>query len=408
MLSKEKFEKLAELIITIGVNIQKDQEVFIKADVETAQFTRIVVKKAYEKGASKVFVDYVDKQLKKIGIVNESIECLKKYPEWDIERKKQILSRDSVSLGIHSEMPDIFKDVDQNKMKVSRMTEMKNTDFFSQGMMANERRWCTVILPSQKWAEKVFPGDPDALEKLWKAVEITLRLDKEDPVKAWKDHVNQIQKHAKKLTSYQFETLHYTNSIGTDIHVGLAKGHTWCGGGSPAKDGVSFVPNLPTEEIFTCPDRNRVNGIVKSTKPLDINGTLVEDFGFEIKEGKVINHWAEKGKNAIDDLISTDEGSKYLGEVALVSKFCPVAKTGLIYFHPLYDENVCCHLALGAAYEFTVPALSGKSVEEKIASGMNDSMEHCDFMIGTDDLKIVGIQEDGKEVVVFENGDWAI
>ena len=281
---------------------------------------------------------------------------------------------------------------------------------YSDAVMGNAIRWCVASVPTAEWAKQVYPSlsESDALNALSVAIARTMRLDKADPVEEWKTHISALNRRAEYLNEKRFSFLRYSSKNGTDFTVGLADNHKWLSAEEKAKDGVPFVANIPTEEVFTAPHKAYADGVVKSALPLSYNGNVIDDFGIEFKNGKVVNFFAKKGYDVLKKLIETDAGTRRLGEIALIGKNSPVAKEKTLFFNTLFDENASCHLALGQAYPTTV--LGGENLNKKqlAALGLNDSVEHVDFMIGSDDLSIVGVDGNGKETVIFSDGDWVI
>ena len=278
---------------------------------------------------------------------------------------------------------------------------------YSDAIMGNAIRWCVIAYPSYNWAKLMFPESDDPEAELFEAIKHTVRLDSDDPVAAWNDHIETLNRHAKIMNDYDFSYLRYETSAGTNLKVGLAKDAVWLPAQEKAKDGVPFIANMPTEEVFTAPDNTRIDGVVKNALPLSYNGTIIDGFSVTFKDGKVIEFSAEQGYETLKALINTDEGTKSLGEMALVGKNSPIAKSKLLFYNTLFDENASCHFAFGQAYPTTINGGGDMTAEELAAHNANDSVEHVDFMVGTEDLKITGVTKDGKEVVVFIDGEWA-
>ena len=279
---------------------------------------------------------------------------------------------------------------------------------FSDNMMANAIRWCVVSVPTTKWAKKVFPNEKSPVKALSEQIELCMRLNENNPVDAWNKHIDTLNARAKFLNDMDFEYLHFLNQKGTDLKVGLAQNHIWHCALEKAKDGIMFMANMPTEEVFTAPHRARVDGVLKSAMPLCSNGQVIDEFSITFKDGKVVEYSAQKGYDALKQLINTDKGTKRLGEVALIGKNSPIAKSKVLFFNTLFDENASCHLAIGKAYPTTIKDGQNLSIKELEKLGANDSSEHEDFMIGTPDLTVIGIKHDGTKVKVFEDGEWVI
>lgn len=405
-------QEYAELIIDKGINLQPNQILMISANVEIADFTKLVVEKAYQKGAKEVIVNYVDGRISRLHYLYQSEETLAHIAKWKIDSKLDYLKEGAAILHLASEIPNILQDVPSNKLntyfKAAGMASKEITNYTT----SDKTQWCIVGVPNKAWAKQVFPDaktDEEAMTKLWKAILKTVHIEgQNDAKKAWQEHDQKLKKYKEILNSYQFDHLVFSNDLGTNLTVGLADHHLWDGGSGVSEQGISFFPNMPTEEVFTMPHKYRVNGRVVASKPLDYHGTLVEDFYFEFKDGKVIHYDASSGKKALDEIIGLDEGSSYLGEVALVPYHSPISNSNLLFYNTLFDENAACHLALGQAYPTTIQ--NSQTLEEKTMKeyGMNTSLTHVDFMFGTKDLLITGYTKDEQEIIIFKNGDYAI
>jgi aminopeptidase len=276
-------------------------------------------------------------------------------------------------------------------------------------MMSNEVQWCVVSIPTKGWARKVFPdlSEADAVENLWDSIFSIVRADKESPIEAWNEHLEKLKNRKDYLNEKNFKYLYY-KSEGTDLTVELPEGHLWLSGEENSKDGINFVANIPTEEVFTLPKRDGVNGYVTSKKPLNYGGNLIDNFKLTLKDGKIVDFTAEKGEEILKGLLYTDEGARYLGEVALVGYNSPISNSGLIFFNTLFDENASCHFAFGKAYPTCLKDGDNMSEEELIKNGANDSLTHVDFMVGSEELEIIGETAEGEKIQVFKNGDWVI
>ena len=311
-------------------------------------------------------------------------------------------------IAVAADDPAAFKDVPSEKIAAAAKARAKALKKFSDEVMSNGLRWCVVSVPTLAWAKQVFPDSKNPEEALSEAIEKTMRLDYPDPTSEWQKHIETLERRANFLNSARFEYLIFENSLGTNLKVGLADEHLWLSAKEIAKDGKYFVANMPTEEVFTAPHRLKVDGVLKSAMPLCENGQIIDGFTITFKKGKIVDFSAEKGYETLKHLIETDDGTMRLGEVALIGKNSPIAKSGILFYNTLFDENASCHLAIGKAYPTTVKngdKLSPKELKEK---GLNDSAEHVDFMIGTSDLSVIGIKKDGSKFVLFKDGEWAI
>ena len=404
--TEKQLKLYADITIEIGVNLQKNQELVINSDVEQAFFARILAKSAYEHGCSKVSMIWRDEVFTHLRYQNESVESASKIEQFKIDERNYATEKNAATITILSDDPELFTDIPSDFL--AECSKQKNIAFekYYEFVMKDGIRWNLIAVPSLNWAKKISPDldDEQAVNRLWHLIFKTMRLDTADPVKAWKNHQSDLHKKADKLNSYQFKSLHYTNSLGTDLYVGLPKNYVFQGCGEQALDGITFTANMPTEEIFSAPDKYHVNGKVFASLPLFYNGVRIENFGFEFKNGQIIDFWAEKGYDVLSKLLDTDEGSRYLGEVALVQYDSPIRNLETLFYETLFDENASCHFAIGEAYPSCINGgteLSRKELDEK---GLNYSLEHVDFMVGTKDLDIDGILPDGKIIPVFRKG----
>ncbi len=407
-MSKELNRELAELAVKIGVNVQKSQPLVISAPVDAYELVRECVKVAYEQGSSYVYVNYKDEPVTRMHYESVATEELARVPNWTVEREQEYIDKGSCFLNIISSDPDLLNGIDSDKIRTVRMSRMKAMQKFQYYTMNNIGQWSIIAYPNEKWAKKVFP-DLDtgkAMEELQKAILYTSRVECGKTVDNWNAHKDEIFHHVEILNRHSFKELRFHNEIGTDITVGLIKDHIWEGASAYTPKGVEFLPNIPTEEVFTMPDRRRINGTVYASKPLSYGGKLIEGFHLTFKDGVVVEYGAQKNEDVLKTLLETDEGSKSLGEVALISYDSPISDTGILFYDTLFDENASCHLALGACYPTNIKGGVDMSTEELYELGGNDSMNHVDFMFGTRDLSVVGITQEGEEVTVFENGNF--
>ncbi len=407
---QKNIEKYAQLVINTGVGLKKGQEVVLRSPIECAVFARAIAKAAFEKGAKDVQIQWKDELLDKIKYDYCDAEFFEEVPEWLALFNNSYAENNACFISIAGNDPDLLSDVDPKKVLNLNRASHKAFSKFYEKLDNGSLVWNIVSAPTKAWAKKVFPNDNEdtAVEKLWEAIFKAVRVDKDDPIAEWEKHNQSFKDKVEKLNSKQFVKLHYTNSIGTDIEIGMPKNHIWAGGGEYATDGTYFCPNMPTEEVFSAPKFDDVNGVVVSSMPLNYNGNLIDNFTFKFKDGVIYDYSAEQGLEVLHEIFATDEGSKRLGEVALVPYSSPISDMNILFYNTLFDENASCHLAIGSAYPMCVKDGLNMSKDELEKAGLNTSITHIDFMIGTSDLKIVGIQEDGTEVLVFENGNWAI
>ena len=398
----------ALLTLSIGVNLQKGQGLEVSCPVEQYQVARAFTKAGYIKGAKIVRIRWNDEEVDKINYINAETSVLSNIPKWFVQSKMDLVENDFCYVAIASENPTIFKDVDSHKLSLIAGAKSKALKKFSEVIMSNGIRWCVVSLPTLEWAKQVFPSSQTPLYDLSQTIKKTMRLDTPNPKAEWEKHIELLDKKANYLTDEQFEYLHFTNSLGTDLFVGLCDNYTFISAKELAKDGVPFVANMPTEEVFTAPHRLKTFGKVYSSMPLIYNGQKIDEFFLEFKLGKVVNFDAKVGYDTLKGLINLDAGTKRIGEVALIVKNSPIAKSGILFYNTLFDENASCHLALGKAYPTTVKNTEGLTSKQLLEKGLNNSIEHVDFMIGTSDLKIEGIKKDKEKVLIFKDGDFVI
>lgn len=410
-MNKTKLEKYAELAIKTGLNVQKGQNVLINASVHAISLTRLCVEEAYKAGAKRVIVFYSDEQITKHHYHYQDVEVLKDIHPWQIDCKLDYFKEGACILHIISEVPGILKGIDTSKISAFQLAMAQMGEELRNYTMKNLAQWSIIAYPNAEWANQVFPefeGQSEAaceelLHHIYAAVHID---DNNDPVSIWKTLNQKFSKRVDILNNMQLSSLHFKNCLGTDIIVSLVKNHIWAGGSDENQAGVLFNPNLPTEEIFTMPLRDGVNGRVYASKPLLYNGSLIEDFYLDFEHGKVVHFDAKAGKDALASLVHFDEGSAYLGEVALVPFHSPISQSGVLFLNTLFDENASCHLALGDAYPSNLKDGVAMSKEQLKEAGANHSMTHVDFMFGTNDMCITGVDAQGNEVPIFQDGDF--
>lgn len=409
-INDEILRKYAKLSVSIGVNVQPNQILVIKSPVECFNFTRMIVDEAYKVGAKEVIVHWSDEECGKLKYLNSPMEVFESYPDWMKDSMLTYAKEGACFLSISASNPELLKDVDPAKIAASQKTSSIATKEFSERLMSNKNSWSVIAIPTKGWATKVFPNisEEEAMNKLWENIFKIVRVDKDDPIEAWNYHKKTLIEKINYLNNKNFKALHYTNSLGTDLNLELVDNHLWVGGAEYTPEGIEFIANMPTEEIFSMPKKTGVNGKVFSSKPLNYGGNLINNFSLTFKDGRVIDFDAKEGYESLKSLINIDEGSHYLGEVALVPFDSPISNSNIVFFNTLYDENASCHLALGKSYNLCIKDGVTKTTEKVLALGGNDSLTHVDFMIGTSDLSITGIGFDGSETPIFVNGNWAI
>ncbi|TDT51342.1 aminopeptidase [Fonticella tunisiensis] len=404
----EKLDKYAELAVRVGINIQPGQTLVIMAPIESADFVRRAAKKAYEAGAKNVHVEWSDEELTLIKFMNAPDEAFKEYPLWKAKGYEEMAKEGAAFLSISASNPDLLKDVDPERVATANKARAQALQEYRKYIQAGKVSWAIVSVPTEEWSAKIFPNlsKEERIESLWENIFKVTRVDTEDPVKAWKEHIENLNNKLNYLNNKKFKKLYY-RAEGTDLIIELPEKHIWTGGGLTNEKGVYFVPNMPTEEVFTVPLRTGISGTVRSTKPLNYGGNVVENFTLTFENGRIIDFTAEKGYDTLKRLIEIDEGSHFIGEVALVPHNSPVSNSGVIFYNTLFDENASCHLAIGSAYPLCIEGGAEMSKEELEKNGANTSLIHVDFMIGSKDLDIDGETADGKRVAVFRKGNWA-
>lgn len=409
MVSEKALRKYAALAVRTGANVQKGQLLVVTSEVGSAYFTRLCVEEAYRAGAGEVQVNWSDETVTKLQYGNESTETLSSIAPWRIEQKRNCIDKKCCFLYIESATPGLMADIDGAKLQAARTARETAFEPFEFYTMANIGQWSIVAIPTVSWAKKVFPDydDEKSLEALWQAVLMSVRITEDNnPVEEWNRHNQDLARYCEKMNRYRFQSLHFRNGKGTDLTVALIPDHVWEGGSSTAKNGAVFNPNMPTEEVFTMPYKFGVNGRVYATKPLSYQGKMIDGFHLDFKDGKVVNFAAEKEEETLKNLVGFDEGSCYLGEVALISHDSPISNSGILFLNTLFDENASCHLALGASYPENVRGGAEMEREQLTKLGSNYSKLHCDFMFGSADMQIDGALSDGTTVPVFRSGNF--
>ena len=404
----EKLKGYAELIVRVGVNIQAGQDVIISAELDQPEFVEWVVEECYKAGAADVRVEWTHQPLKLLHVQYQTLECLGTILDWEKQRLLYRAETLPAMIYLESADPAGLDTLDQEKWGKSvqmRWGVIKPI----RDSMENKYQWCIAAVPGKKWAKKVFPelSEDEAVEKLWEAILYTSRADN-DGVAAWREHNADLKSRCEHLNALKLRRLHYSSSNGTDFTVGLIPEAQFLAGAEETLGaGVTFNPNIPSEEVFTSPMKGEAEGIVYSTRPLSYRGTMIENFSIRFENGRVSEVHAEKGEEALRTLVSMDEGAGMLGECALVPYDSPIRSSGIMFYNTLFDENAACHLALGDGFANCIRDYDKYTLEQCREMGVNMSMIHEDFMIGSEDLDITGITESGETVQIFKNGNWA-
>ncbi len=406
---EEKLKDYGKLIVRKGINVDKGQPVRINCPLEQVEFGKILAREAYKAGASEVIIDWLDDELNLLKFENAPMEVLEEFPQWKVDKAEYYYKKNVASISVSATDPELLKDIDPKKVAAAnKAASIANKDIMKYPMN-DICSWCVVSAATEGWARKVFPDleGEEAVMKLWDQIFYATRADREDPIAAWDGHVARLQRAADFLNESDFKYLEYKNQQGTDLRVELPAGYIFLSAVSKNERGRDFIANIPTEEVYSLPKRDGVNGSLVSTKPLNYNGNLIDGMKFEFKDGAVVDFSAELGQEHLEALLTVDENAKYLGEVALVAHDSPISNQNILFMNTLYDENASCHFAFGKAYPTNIESGTEMNEEELLAAGVNDSLIHVDFMVGSEDLDIVGIKKDGQEVKIFENGNWA-
>jgi aminopeptidase len=405
---QKNLEKYAELAVKVGVNIQKGQTLVVYAALDAAELVRLVVKKAFETGAHDVIVNWNDDSVSRTKYKLAADEVFTEYPVWHANERDEMVEKGAAFMSIISSSPDLLKGVNPERISNFQKAAGKALMKYRQAVQSDKVSWTVIAAASPAWAAKVFPDAPEKNQVglLWEAIFKATRVDSEDPVVAWKNHDQTLHEKVQYLNEKRYEKLHY-KAPGTDLTIELPKTHIWVGAGSTNENGFDFMANMPTEEVFTVPLKTGVNGTVASTKPLSYGGNIIDNFSITFENGKIVDFKAEEGEDILKRLVETDEGSHYLGEVALVPVDSPISQSNVLFFNTLFDENASNHLAIGSAYAFCIEGGKKMSSDEQKENGLNQSLTHVDFMIGSEKMDIDGITADGKEEPVFRNGNWA-
>lgn len=406
-MKKSVLRSYARLIARTGIHVEKGQEVIIIAGLDQPEFVKMVVEECYRAGASSVRVEWDYQPLEKLHVRHRSLKTLKTVEQWEEERLRHYVKTLPCRIYLESEDPDGLKGINSRKRDQGRQGRYKILKPYND-QMEGRYQWCIAAVPGKAWAKKVFPelSSARAVERLWQEILSCSRVT-DDPMQAWAEHNAELARRCDYLNRLGITRLHYTSENGTDLTVGMIPEAQFCGGGETSLTGHFFNPNIPSEEVFISPMRGQAEGVVHASMPLSYQGQLIENFWLRFEGGKAVEVSAEKGEELLRQMIAMDEGAAYLGECALVPYDSPIRQSGVLFYNTLFDENAACHLALGAGFMDTIRDYGNRTLEECRQLGVNDSMIHVDFMIGTEDLRIDAIDAAGKETPVFRNGGWA-
>lgn len=401
-------ERYADLAVRVGLNLQPGQRMLVRAPIDAAPLVRLIIDRAYQDGARFVQVIWRDDQNAVSRLRYAPRDSFTEFPTWQAKVMEEYARDGAAMLAIISPDPDLYTGLDSEAVATMQRTERQQYQPYLEHVVRSTMNWLGIAVPNAAWAAKVFPNLPaeQQMPELWNTLFKLCRLDQPDPVAAWETHIAQLAQRSDYLNTKQYAALHYT-APGTDLTIGLPRGHVWKSARDTSAAGIDFTPNLPTEEVFTLPHRAQVNGTVASTKPLNLNGALVDGFSVRFVDGRAVETHASTGAEHLARLLDTDEGARFLGEVALVPHNSPIAQSGLLFYNTLFDENASCHIALGRAYQFTLRGGEKMSEAEFQAVGGNVSIVHTDFMIGSEAMDIDGISSDGQREPVMRAGNWA-
>ncbi len=402
-----RLDRYADLLLRVGVNLQPGQRLLVRALTEAAPFVRTLVERAYRLGAPYVEVMWSDEGVTRARFLHAPDGTFAEVPGWRAQGQLALAEGGAAAISLVGDDPDLLAEADPERWSTFRRAWQEANRAYQRIAMSDGIAWCVAATVQGAWARKVFPDLPDdeAVARLWDAVLTTTRCDLPDPVAAWSAHDAELRRWRERLSARHYAAIRF-HGPGTDLRVGLAEGHVWEGGSATSKAGVSFVPNMPTEEVFTAPHARDVDGVVRATMPLADGGSLIDDFELRFEGGRVVEARAGRGQAALDRILDTDEGARRLGEVALVPASSPVARTGVLFLETLFDENAASHIALGRAYPTTLAGGAEMSDEQTADAGLNDSMSHVDFMIGSDQMDVDGETASGTLEPVMRAGEW--
>ncbi|MFB5676103.1 aminopeptidase [Paenibacillus terreus] len=405
---QQKLQKYAELAVRIGVNVQKGQTLVVHAPISAAEFVRLIVKEAYTAGSNLVKVNWSDETVTRLQYEMAPDETFEISPKWYAAEMTELVENGAAVLHVLAEDPDLLAGIPSSRIQAAQRVRATALAKYRAYQQADKFSWSIVAVPSAAWAAKVFPdaSPSEQVDKLWDAIFNTVRLNEADPVAAWNEHLQTLQSKSDVLNSKNYHKLHYT-APGTDLTIELPEGHIWAQGDSINAQGHTYVANMPTEEVFTAPLKTGVNGKVRSTKPLSYGGNIIDNFTLTFENGRIVDAQAETGLETLQHLIEMDEGAHYLGEVALVPHQSPISESNILFYNTLFDENASNHLAIGSAYAFCLKGGKDMTQEQLSEHGLNRSLTHVDFMIGSADMDIDGITQDGKREPIFRKGNWA-
>lgn len=404
---EEKLRRFAAVAVRVGVGLQPGQKLYVNANIEALPLARLVVEEAYKAGSRLVVTQLYDEHLNLARYRHAPRDTFQEYAAFLVDARLKALDEGYAWLSILADDPEMLREQDPELIRQASQTAARFSKPFSDRISGFATNWCIIGAASPRWAELVFPGEPpqQQIERLWEAIFKVSRVDQDDPVAAWQAHVQNLEHRVQQLNAKRYAALHFRGPD-TDLRIGLAEGHLWAGGAGRAQNGAKCIPNMPTEEVFTTPHRERVDGWVRSTKPLSLHGNLLEGIRVRFEQGQVVEAHADKGQEILRHLLETDDGARRLGEVALVPHSSPISTSGLLFYEALYDENAASHIALGASYDECLQGGMSLTPEQKLAAGANDSLIHIDWMIGSEKVDVDGIAQSGSAEPLMRRGEW--
>jgi len=404
---EDRYAAYADLALDVGLSLQAGQRLWLTTPIAAAPLARVIAAAAYKRGARYVEMTWTDDEMTLARFEHAPRDSFAEYPVWHSEAMRKGAESGDAFLSVRGSDPQLLKDQDAELVTMMQRAGATHRRPFLKYVTSHQVNWCVLSVPIPAWARQVFPGvsDDDAVSRLWEAIGVACRLDQTDPVAAWNTHLTELARRATALTNAAYAALRFVGP-GTDLTVGLVQGHRWIGGSSTTESGITFTPNVPTEEVFSLPHKDRVHGTVTASKPLNYGGTLIEGLQVRFEAGRAVEVTADAGQSVMQGLIDTDEGSARLGEVALVPASSPISTAGVLFYDTLFDENAASHVAIGKAYSDCLQGGGDMSAEELAAHGVNDSLTHVDFMIGGAQMDVFGLREDGTQESVMAQGEW--
>ena len=404
---QEKLNKYAHLLLTNGLCIEKGQPLLINAPIESIEFVRVLTQVACVLGIRDIYYDWNDDELKYTQLKYFNEEEIKQSRFWNKEIHIEYAKKDAAFLHLTSSGNDLMKEIAPSKLKVASSHSLHTRNIYREKQSNNEIDWCIAAVATKDWANLVFPNTDNSLEKLWETIFDICLVNTDNPEESWTKKMKENHQMCEKLNNLHIKELHYQSSNGTNLKIELSENALWCGGSSLIK-GREPIVNMPTEEVFTTPNKFKTNGVVYTSLPLVHSGITIENIMLEFNKGKIVNYDATKGKEELKNIIELDEESSMLGEVALVDINSKISKTNILFYETLYDENASCHIAVGRGFKECIKDVENMTDKELENIGLNNSKNHVDMMIGTKDLNITAITYDNKKIEIFKNGSFNI